>query len=413
MSPQALLNNDPLSPTRLLALDYKEGCPEPVQIGSPSSPEKSERFEPVGIAFERKLSGLHLEDGTEPAAPVESPPADKAEPSAVDEASPRTEETTEKKKKKKKKNADGEEIEEEEMVECYKILNLEHLEVKATLDDIKKSYRKLSLQLHPDKAQQNGIDVEQAAEQFKTIQKAYDILTDPAKRVLFDSVMPAKYDRIPEEAAEGDFFEAYGAAFERFSRWSEVKPVPTLGDMNTAMEEVDNFYDFWFEFKSWRVIKGEEEHELDDAEDSYERRWMNVENERERKRLKKEHMKTIATLREQAFKLDPRVQAAKAAEAAERERIKQEKLEAKLAKEEAKRAEQNKGKSAKELAKESEMQERAMLEKKKADEKNLAQAEAAKEEADQAAKVQAAILARQKKAKEAKKASAKKGSKKK
>ena len=81
------------------------------------------------------------------------------------------------------------------------------------------------------------------------------------------------------------------------------------------MEEVDGFYDFWFDFKSWRIIQGEDEHILEDAEDAYEKRWMHVENERERKRLKKEHMKNISMLRDLTFKRDPRVLAVKAEEA--------------------------------------------------------------------------------------------------
>ena len=54
-----------------------------------------------------------------------------------------------------------------------------------------------------------------------------------------------------------------------------MTPVPALGNAETPIEEVDAFYDFWYEFKSWRIIKGdsEEEHDLDDAEDAYERRW--------------------------------------------------------------------------------------------------------------------------------------------
>ena len=56
---------------------------------------------------------------------------------------------------------------------------------------------------------------------------------------------------------------------------------------------------------------------------------MAVENERVRKKYKKEHMKTIATLRDLAFKRDPRVLAAKAAEAAQKDELKLKKLEEK------------------------------------------------------------------------------------
>lgn len=215
-------------------------------------------------------------------------------------------------------------------------------------------------------------------------------------------------DNIPSGDEDGDFFEIYTEPFQRFSRWSEITPVPQLGNMETPMEEVDAFYDFWFEFKSWRILtgnpkeEGDGEHDLEDAEDAYERRWMKTENERERKRLKKQHMKTIAELRDRAFRRDPRVKAARAAEAAKAEAEKAAKLEAKLKKEAEEKAIADAGKTPKELAAEA-----ALAEKKKAEEERVKAAKAAKaEEAEaaeaQAAKVQAAILARQKKAKEAK-----------
>ena len=125
------------------------------------------------------------------------------------------------------------------------------------------------------------------------------------------------------------------------------------------MEEVDAFYDFWFDFKSWRIIQGEDEHILEDAEDAYEKRWMHVENERERKRLKKEHMKNISMLRDLAFKRDPRVLAAKAEEARKREEEKQKKAEEKAAREAARRAEEDMGKSQKQIAKEEELRAQA------------------------------------------------------
>lgn len=60
----------------------------------------------------------------------------------------------------------------------------EILEVKkdATEQEIKKSYRKLSLKWHPDKNQGS----KEAEERFKEISKAYQILSDPGTRNLYD-----------------------------------------------------------------------------------------------------------------------------------------------------------------------------------------------------------------------------------
>ncbi|CAD7922741.1 unnamed protein product [Amoebophrya sp. A120] len=54
---------------------------------------------------------------------------------------------------------------------------------KADVSEIKKSYRKLAMKYHPDK---NDPDDQAAAEKFKEIAEAYEILSDPQKRKLYD-----------------------------------------------------------------------------------------------------------------------------------------------------------------------------------------------------------------------------------
>ena len=56
----------------------------------------------------------------------------------------------------------------------------------ATIAQIKKAYRKLARQHHPDT---NPGD-QQAAERFKTITEAYEVLTDPARRKAYDATRP-------------------------------------------------------------------------------------------------------------------------------------------------------------------------------------------------------------------------------
>ena len=53
----------------------------------------------------------------------------------------------------------------------------------ATADEIKKAYRRLARELHPDVNQNNP----SAAEKFKDVTAAYDILSDPAKRTRYDN----------------------------------------------------------------------------------------------------------------------------------------------------------------------------------------------------------------------------------
>ena len=51
----------------------------------------------------------------------------------------------------------------------------------ASEDGIKKAYRSLAKKYHPDVSTE-----ENAAEKFKEVQKAYDCLSDPAKRENYD-----------------------------------------------------------------------------------------------------------------------------------------------------------------------------------------------------------------------------------
>lgn len=55
----------------------------------------------------------------------------------------------------------------------------------ATQDEIKKAFKKLAIQCHPDKCQ-NESEKEAKEEQFKKINEAYSVLSDPEKRARYD-----------------------------------------------------------------------------------------------------------------------------------------------------------------------------------------------------------------------------------
>lgn len=53
--------------------------------------------------------------------------------------------------------------------------------------EIKRSYRKLTMQYHPDKASQNGMDKEEAEKKMAELNEAYEVLSDPDLRARFDN----------------------------------------------------------------------------------------------------------------------------------------------------------------------------------------------------------------------------------
>jgi molecular chaperone DnaJ len=93
----------------------------------------------------------------------------------------------------------------------YRILGVSK---DASADEIKKSYRKVPMQFHPDRNPGN----KEAEEKFKLASEAYEVLRDPDKREI--------YDRYGIEGLKGtgftgfrgfeDIFSAFGDIFEDF-----------------------------------------------------------------------------------------------------------------------------------------------------------------------------------------------------
>eukprot|EP01111_Echinosteliopsis_oligospora_P015998 TRINITY_DN650_c0_g1_i1.p1 TRINITY_DN650_c0_g1~~TRINITY_DN650_c0_g1_i1.p1 ORF type:complete len:616 (+),score=203.02 TRINITY_DN650_c0_g1_i1:168-2015(+) len=196
-----------------------------------------------------------------------------------------------------------------DMDDLYDLLGLSHLRWRATDDDIKASYKKMILIYHPDKMKgASGEEQEYNDEIFKKIQKAYDTLCDLKKRRAYDSTDDFD-DSIPSEKAadKHEFFKLFTPYFERNARWSIAQPAPHLGDHSTPYEKVKKFYDFWWDFKSWRDFQADDEHDLEQAESREERRWMERENEKQKVDKRKEERSRLLRLAEMAQRRDPRV----------------------------------------------------------------------------------------------------------
>src|SRR5712664_1808975 len=85
----------------------------------------------------------------------------------------------------------------------------------ASDEEIKKAFRKLARQYHPDVAK----DKKSAEEKFKEINEAYEVLGDPEKRKQYDE-LGANWKRGPEFRAPPGWGGARGVRAETQSRSS-------------------------------------------------------------------------------------------------------------------------------------------------------------------------------------------------
>src|ERR1039458_4737619 len=86
--------------------------------------------------------------------------------------------------------------------DCYEVLGIERA---ADGDEVKKAYRRLALKYHPDK---NPGD-KTAEEKFKELGEAYEILSDPQKRALYDEHGHAAFDRRAGAYGGGSFHDPF------------------------------------------------------------------------------------------------------------------------------------------------------------------------------------------------------------
>ncbi|XP_024007413.1 dnaJ homolog subfamily B member 1 isoform X3 [Eutrema salsugineum] len=89
-------------------------------------------------------------------------------------------------------------------LDYYNVLKVDK---NATEDDLKKSYRKLAMKWHPDK---NPNTKKEAEAKFKQISEAYEVLSDPQKRAVYDQYGEEGLSDMPPPGSTGNTGRAGG-----------------------------------------------------------------------------------------------------------------------------------------------------------------------------------------------------------
>ena len=252
------------------------------------------------------------------------------------------------------------------------MLGLSRYRFRATEEQIRRAHRKKVLRHHPDKkaaASHGSSEGDDAF--FKCIQKATEILLDPVKRRQFDSVDEGADVEQPSKkyAQKVGWLKAWRPVFESEGRFSKVQPVPKLGDDKSTKEHVEEFYNFWYNFDSWRSFEYQDEDVPDDNENRDQKRHVERKNNNARKKKKTEDTARLRTLVDDCMNGDDRIKRFKKEARADkdRKRLEREAAEKKVVedkqkaaeeqerlkkeKDEAEKAEKAEGKKAKEAAK--------------------------------------------------------------
>ncbi|KAM4638544.1 dnaJ homolog subfamily C member 21 isoform 2-T2 [Amazona ochrocephala] len=215
----------------------------------------------------------------------------------------------------------------------YEVLGVKR---DAAEEDLKRAYRRLALRWHPDKNLENA---EEAAEQFKLIQAAYDVLSDPQERAWYDNHREAllkggvdgdyqddsldllRYFTVSCYSGYGDdekgFFTIYREVFEKIAKeeveymtQEDIEEFPMFGNSQSDYDTVVHpFYAYWQSFCTQKNFAWKEEYDTRQASNRWEKRAMEKENKKKRDKARKERNELIRQLVAFIRKRDKRVQA--------------------------------------------------------------------------------------------------------
>ncbi|XP_075226551.1 uncharacterized protein LOC142327403 [Lycorma delicatula] len=245
----------------------------------------------------------------------------------------------------------------------YEVLNVSR---DATLDEIKKAYKKLAITWHPDK---NLDNTEEATEQFQLIQQSFEVLSDPHERAWYDdhrdAILRGKVGSQYEDDSldvyqyftpscykgfgddENGFYSVYREVFNKIAAEdSEYQTegdsdfdLPNFGKSNSPFEDVKCFYGYWQSYCTKKSYSWLDPYDVRTAQNRKVARIIEKENKKARDKAKKTRNEEVRELVNFIRKRDKRVQAhaqylqelsvkkAKKSEEKRREKIKERKAE--------------------------------------------------------------------------------------
>lgn len=188
----------------------------------------------------------------------------------------------------------------------------------ASDDDIKKSYRQLALSLHPDK---NPDRLDEANEEFRLLQQAYDVLSDSRERAWYDRYRDhilAGIDRddIADSGIDiGQYFSSYcydgyddsptgfyTVYCELFKKIAdEDKPFmedddeipPEFGKSDSPYSDVHRFYSYWQSYCTKRTFMWLDKYNIMEAPNRRVARLIEKENKKGRDAARKKRNEEV------------------------------------------------------------------------------------------------------------------------
>ncbi|XP_010044173.2 dnaJ homolog subfamily B member 3 [Eucalyptus grandis] len=109
----------------------------------------------------------------------------------------------------------------------------------SSLEEIRRAYRKLAMQWHPDRWTRNPSLLGEAKRKFQQIQEAYEVLSDQRKRTLYDAGL---YD--PNDEADEGFCDFLQEMVSLMGQASREDKQYSMEDLQTMFMEMAEGFDF-------------------------------------------------------------------------------------------------------------------------------------------------------------------------